>query len=96
MPVRWVSGRDIYGLIRGCFETLFVAILWLVCGLLYSLIRDCFVPCFMDGLWTISWLELGLFWGYFCALFYGIFMACLVAVWGCFVDTLCVIFGLKD
>ena len=54
------------------------------------------MPCFMASLWIVLWLELGLFWDYFYALFYGLFVACLVVVWGCFVDTLCVIFGHED
>ena len=70
-------------------------VLWLVSGLFYGLTEDCFVPCFMVGLWTILWPKLGLFWRCFCALFYGLFVACLMAIWGCFVDTLCVILSLR-
>ena len=84
-----------YDLIGGYFGTLFMAVLWLVSGLFYGLTGDCFVSFFMVGLWIISWLELGLFWVCFCSLFYGLFVACLVIVWGCFVDTLCVILTLS-
>ena len=50
------------------------------CGLFYGLIGDCFVTYFMAGLWIVLWFELGLFWDCFCALFYGMFVVCLVAV----------------
>ena len=65
------------------------------------------MPCFMAGLWNVLWPNWGLFWDYFvalirivlglfCALFYGLFVACHMAIWACFVDTLCVILGFED